>query len=256
MSLQTYAWIVLLAPLAGAIFIGLHVPPAAVEGPRLDRHAGHRALLPRRGRRAVRAPGPARGGAPGRQPRVELRQHRRRRRPALAADRPAVRVHDPLGLRRLGADPPLLGRLHGVRRRLRAVLRVPELLRLLDAAAGPGRQLRDPDRRLGLRRRGLLPADLVLVPARDGDEGGHQGVRHQRGRRRRPRARDVLHLQARRVARLPQRVRARGRVPVATTATSSRAACCSSSAPSPSRRRSRSTPGSRTPWRARRRSPP
>ena len=42
----------------------------------------------------------------------------------------------------------------------------------------------------------------------------------------------------------------------ATTATSSRAACCCSSAPSPSRRRSRSTPGSRTPWRARRRSPP
>ena len=42
----------------------------------------------------------------------------------------------------------------------------------------------------------------------------------------------------------------------ATTATSSPAACCCSSARSPSRRRSRSTPGSRTPWRARRRSPP
>ncbi len=42
----------------------------------------------------------------------------------------------------------------------------------------------------------------------------------------------------------------------ATTATSSPAACCCSSARSPSPPRSRSTPGSRTPWRARRRSPP
>ena len=37
----------------------------------------------------------------------------------------------------------------------------------------------------------------------DGDAGRHQGVRHQRGRRRRPRARHLLHLQADRHARLP-----------------------------------------------------
>ena len=42
----------------------------------------------------------------------------------------------------------------------------------------------------------------------------------------------------------------------ATTATSSPAACCCSSARSRSPRRSRCTPGSRTRWRARRRSPP
>ena len=256
MSLQTYAWIVLLAPLAGAIFIGLtfRLLPWKVHGwigtlaIALSFLAAVGALfalqdLPEEERQVV-----------------SLAWNYGN---TVGVDAQFSLLIDPLsvfmilvGLRRLGADPPLLGRLHGVRRRLLALLRVPELLRLLDAAAGPGRQLRDPDHRLGLRRRGLLPADLVLVPARDGDEGGHQGVRHQRGRRHRPRARDVLHLQARRVARLPHGVRARGRVPVATTATSSRAACCCSSAPSPSRRRSRSTPGSRTPWRARRRSPP
>ena len=50
---------------------------------------------------------------------------------------------------------------------LRALLRLPELLRLLDAAARPGGQLPPADRRLGVRRRGVLPADLVLVPAHD-----------------------------------------------------------------------------------------
>ncbi len=61
-----------------------------------------------------------------------------------------------------------------------------------------GRQLRAADRRLGVRRRRLLPADLLLVPAHDGHRGRHQGVRDQRRRRRRPRARHLLHLQAHR----------------------------------------------------------
>ena len=82
----------------------------------------------------------------------------------------------------------------GSRPRLHALLRLPELLRLLDAAAGPRRQLPGADHRLGVRRRGVVPADLVLVPARHRDEGRHQGVRHQRRRRRRARARHVLHL--------------------------------------------------------------
>ena len=59
-------------------------------------------------------------------------------------------------------------------------------------------------------------------------------------------------------ARLPAR-RSRAleeRSSTATTATSWPAACCSWSARSPSRRRCRCTPGCRTPWRARRRSPP
>ena len=37
---------------------------------------------------------------------------------------------------------------------------------------------------LGVRRRGLLPADLVLVPARHRHRRRHQGVRDQRDRRR------------------------------------------------------------------------
>ena len=114
-----------------------------------------------RGRRAVPAAGPRRGGAPGRRRRVGLREHGRRRRAALAPARPAVDLHGARGHRRLDADPPLLGRLHGVRPRLHALLRVPELLRVLHAAAGPGRQLLLPDRRLGVRRRGVLPADLA-----------------------------------------------------------------------------------------------
>ena len=65
---------------------------------------------------------------------------------------------------------------------------------------------------LGVRRRGLLPADQLLVPAHDRHRRGHQGVRHQRGRRRRPRARHVLPLQADGLARLPAGVRERGRV--------------------------------------------
>ena len=48
---------------------------------------------------------------------------------------------------------------------------LPQLLRLLDAAAGPRRQLRAADRRLGVRRLRLLRADQLLVPARDRDQG-------------------------------------------------------------------------------------
>ena len=59
------------------------------------------------------------------------------------------------------------------------------------------------------------------------------------------------------IARLPARVRGgRQRVHAERRRISSPAAACCWSARSPSRPRSRSTPGSRTPWRARRRSPP
>ena len=47
-----------------------------------------------------------------------------------------------------------------------ALLQLPQLLRLLDAAAGPRRRHDHPDRRLGLRRLCLLRADQLLVPAR------------------------------------------------------------------------------------------
>ena len=49
---------------------------------------------------------------------------------------------------------------------------LPELLRVLDAAADPGRQLLAADRRLGVRRRRLVPADLVLVPAHTATSAG------------------------------------------------------------------------------------
>ena len=117
-------------------------------------------------------------------------------------------------------------------------------------------ELLPADRRLGVRRRGLLPADLLLVPAHDRHAGRHQGVRHQRGRRRRPRARDVFHLQRHRPLDFLQYFEESARPSAPTTETSSRAACCCSSARSRSRPRCRCTPGSRTPWRARRRSPP
>ena len=199
---------------------------------------------------------PRRGGAPGRLGRLGLREHRRRRRAALDPDGPAVGADVPGGGRRLDADPPLLGGLHGRRPRLLALLRLPELLRLQHAAAGPGGQLLPADRRLGVRRRGLVLPDQLLVPPHDGDAGRHQGVRHQRARRRRARARHVLRVPRHRHARLPDR-RSRGidEAFSVNDPSSSRAASCCWSARSRSPPRCRCTPGSRTPWRARRRSP-
>ena len=70
-------------------------------------------------------------------------------------------------------------------RGLQPLLRLPQLLRLLDAAAGPGGQPGAADRRLGLRRLRLLRADQLLVPAHHGDQRRDEGLRHQRRRRRR-----------------------------------------------------------------------
>ena len=164
------------------------LPGAVGQGGRLDRHRRDRARLrelDRRpadaARRADRCPPAHRLALPvrlGRGPRDRPRHPRR----------PAVGVHVPGGDRGLDADP-LLGRLHGLGRRLPALLLLPQLLRLLDAPPGPGGQLRDPDRRLGVRRLRLLCADQLLVPASHGDCGRHEGVRDQRRRRHRPRVR-------------------------------------------------------------------
>ena len=132
---------------------------------------------------------------------------RRARHPARHPRRPAVGLHVPGGHRGLDPDPPLLARLHELRPRLRALLHLPQLLRLLDAAAGPRRQLRPPDRRLGVRRLRLLRADQLLVPARDRDQGRDEGVRDQRRRRHRPGARRLLRLPRARHLRLPGRLR-------------------------------------------------
>ncbi len=254
--METYGWMILLFPLAGAITIALTWRVLLLAGARPDRHGGDRRRVRLLDPRLHRAAVARRGGAPGRRGRVGLRGLGRGGRAAVDPAGPAVDHDVPGGHRRLDADPPLLDGLHGVGPGLHALLRVPELLRLQHAAAGPGGELPAADRRLGVRRCGLVPADLLLVPPDDRDEGRHQGLRHQRGRRRRPRARHVLHLQARRDARLPDDLRARGRgVQPQRHATSWSAAACCSWVPSPSRPRCRCTPGCRTPWRARRRSP-
>ena len=82
------------------------------------------------------------------------------RRPALGRD--AARRH-----RRGLPDPRVLDRLHARRPRGAALLRVPQSLRVLDAAARAGRELRVPARRLGPRRPLVLPADRLLVAAPD-----------------------------------------------------------------------------------------
>ena len=79
---------------------------------------------------------------------------------------------------------------------------------------------------LGVRRRGLVPADLVLVPARDRRGGRHQGVRDQRDRRRGAGGGRVPDPRQRRLARLPDGVRRRRRgLRRRTTARSWRPAC-------------------------------
>ena len=62
---------------------------------------------------------------------------------------------------------------------------------------------------LGVRRRGVVPPDLVLVPARDGDRRRDQGVRDERDRRRRPGRRRVPAVRRDRRARLRRRLRGR-----------------------------------------------
>ena len=84
------------------------------------------------------------------------------------------------------ADPHLLDRLHGARRRPAEVLRLPEPVRRGDAAAGARQLVRHAVRRLGGRRPRVLPADRLLVrPAGRGDRR-EEGVHHEPGRRRRP----------------------------------------------------------------------
>ena len=176
-------------------------------GRRVDRDRRDRARLPELDRGAGGAARQARVGPRAHLLAVDLRLGRGPRHQARDPGRPAVGVHDPGGHRRLDADPPLLDQLPRVRPRLRPLLQLPQLLRLLHAAAGPGGQLRAPDRRLGLRRLRLLRADQLLVPAEHGDHGRHEGLRDQRDRRRRAGARGLLHLPRAGDLRLPAHVR-------------------------------------------------
>ena len=82
----------------------------------------------------------------------------------------ADRAHAP-GRHRGGVPhPPLLDRLHARRSGLRALLHLPEPVRVLDGDAGAGRQLPPALRLLGGGRPLLLSADRLLVHA----EGGRQ----------------------------------------------------------------------------------
>ena len=251
MSATTYGWLVLAFPLAGTLIISLgwRVLPGRLPG-WIASSAIFLAFLSSIG--AL----------------IELQDHPAEERHlvdslwtyASTADfhvdlgdpgRPAVGVHVPRG-----SGVSFLIHVYSVaymtqRPRLRALFRLPELLRLLDAAAGPGGELRDPDHRVGVRRRGVVPPDLVLVPAHDRGRGRHQGVRHQRDRRRRARDRRVPDPRQRPARSTSCRSSARRtRRSPATTARSWRPASCCWSAPSRSPPSCRSTPGSRTPWRA------
>jgi NADH-quinone oxidoreductase subunit L len=134
---------------------------------------------------------------------VELREH-------AGVDAQLSLLLDPLSifmvarrLRRLDADPPLLGRLHGGDRgytRFFAYLNFFVFSMLLLVLAANFFLLIVGWAFVGAASYLLIS---LLVPPHDRDRGRHQGVRHQRGRRRRPRARDVLHLQRTRHARLP-----------------------------------------------------
>ena len=85
---------------------------------------------------------------------------------ARAPGGPAVGGDDAGRHGRRLADPRLQRRLHARGPRVRALLRVPQSVRLLHAGAGARRQLPGDVRRLGRRRALLLPADRVLVHAR------------------------------------------------------------------------------------------
>ncbi len=112
-----------------------------------------------------------------RQPRL-LRRRRLPDRPALGPDARLRDVHrDP--------DPRLLGRVHGARRGVREVLRLPEPLHVRDADARPRGEPGDPLRRVGRRRPLLLPPHRLLLHEGLRRRRRQEGVRHEPDRRRR-----------------------------------------------------------------------
>ena len=168
------------------------------------------------------------------------------------------------------ARAPLQLRLHGPRRELprgrelqAAVLRLPVVLHLRHAGAGHRRQPPAALLRLGGGGRRLLPADRLLLPQAERRRRGDQGLRRQPGRRLRLPARDLHALRAGRLDRPHRHLRRRpgdGRdadhLPLAgVERRRGGLGAARSSAPWASRRSSSCTPGCRTRWRARRRSP-
>ena len=102
-----------------------------------------------------------------------------------AAARSAVGGDDPGRHRHRLADPHLLDRLHarGERRRVRALLLVPEPVRRVHAGARARLELPGDVRRLGGRRPLLVPADRLLVSEEVGVRRRQEGVHRQPHRR-------------------------------------------------------------------------
>ena len=169
------------------------------------------------------------------------------------ARRPAVDDDGRLRDRRERAHPPLLDRLHGARRGLPEVLPLPEPVRrprCCCSCSADNFLLMLP--RLGGRRRLLVLPHRLLVRARQRRRARQEGDDLQPHRRRRLPRRPVPDLRAHRQPRVPDGLRPPRRT--SASPRSSRSGCCCSSAPPASRPRSRSIPGWRTRWKARRRS--
>ena len=224
---------------------------------RADRDRRDRPLLHLHRRDLLRAARARAGGALGGLDGLDLADCRRPPLRRRDPDRPALRLHDARRLRRRLPDPRLRDRLHARRRGGAALPRLQGALHLLHAPARQGGEPPAAPRRLGHGRPLVLPADQLLAPAARSGRRGQEGVHHERGRRRDLRAR-ALHphpADRRRSTSRPSSPR-RPRPSARTRRWPCSSRSGSSAAPWPSRRRSRSTPGSRTRWRARRRSAP
>ena len=107
----------------------------------------------------------------------------------------AKRRHGAGGDRDRIPDPCLLHRLHGSRRRLLQILRLPQPIPVLHAGAGAGEQLRASVRRLGGSRILQLRPDRVLLSQAIRFQCGQQGVHRQSRGGRRVHPRHAAHLQ-------------------------------------------------------------
>ena len=200
--LQLYL-VVALAPLVGAIVVGLW-------GPRLGRSASHWICIV-----GVAISTVGVGVHPARR---DGRQHLQRRHLRLddvgrhqvrgrLPHRPADRVDARRRHLRFADGAYLHHRLHGRRSGLHALLLVHLPVHLQHADAGDGEQFPAAVLRLGSGGAGVLPADRLLVRAPDRDLRQPQGIPRQPRRRFRLCAGHRPYRRLHRIARLRQRVR-------------------------------------------------